>query len=108
MRRLAMLGAFLVIGAAALSPAGARPLCLTPRQIDHTTVVSPRTILFHMKDGKIWRSDLRTPCLGLKFYGFRYETAIDEICSGSQAIQVLRTHEVCVLGPFQPQTIGHD
>jgi hypothetical protein len=60
-----------------------------------------------MKDGKVFRSNLRTPCLGLKFNGFVYVTPMDEICGGSQSIRVLRTDQVCVLGPFEPDRIGH-
>jgi len=106
MKKLAIIGALLAAGTLLAAPAEARTVCLTPHLIDHTTVVSPRTILFHMKDGMIWRSDMRTPCLGLRFYGFSYVSRADEICGGSQAIQVIKTHEVCVLGPFERERIG--
>ena len=107
MRKLATLAALLAVGAATIAPAFAEaPICLQSNRIDRTTVVNPRTILFHMKDGKVWRSEMRTPCLGLKFNGFAYASHDDEICGGLQSIHVLRTEEVCMLGSFTPETVG--
>ena len=106
MKRIAILGALLAMGGALATPAEAGVTCLQPRMIDHTKVVDPRTIDFHMRDGKIWRSTLKTPCLGLRFFGFSYVVHADEICGGSQAIRVIKTHEVCMLGSFEPQSVG--
>lgn len=82
------------------------PTCVKSVDLDRTTVVSPQKILFRLKDGKVYSSTLRTPCLGLKFNGFVYETPTDEICGGAQSIRVLQTNEVCVLGPFVAERIG--
>jgi hypothetical protein len=107
MKTFAALAILLVSGLAVAAPAAAAPqVCLKTELIDTTTVVNPKTVLFRMKDGKVWRSDLRSPCLGLKFNGFVYETHFDEVCGGSQAIRVLRSGEVCVLGPFSPDAVG--
>ena len=109
MRKFATLGALAVLGAALIGPAGAQqhsPICLQSDRIDRTTVVNPQKILFRLKDGKVYSSKLRTPCLGLNFNGFVYVTPMDEICGGSQSIRVLQTNQVCVLGPFQPEQIG--
>lgn len=103
---LGALGALAVpIVPAAAYPAST-PICIRSYDIDRTTVVNPQKILFRLKDGKVYASNLRAPCLGLKFDGFVYVTSMDEICGGSQTIRVLRTKEVCVLGPFEPANIG--
>ncbi|HXC54612.1 MAG TPA: hypothetical protein VNU97_04910 [Rhizomicrobium sp.] len=108
MKKIATLAALLGIGLASVAPAMAdAPVCLQNRLIDRTTVVNPKTILFRMKDGKVWRSSLATPCLSLKFNGFIYVAHTDDICGGSQSIRVLNTNEVCLLGRFTPEIVGH-
>lgn len=109
MKRIAAFAAMLAIGLGGVAtPVLAKdaPVCLRTNYIDSTRVVDPRTILFRMKDGKVWRNSLRTPCLGLKFYGFRYETRFMEICGNAQSIRVLTTNEVCSLGNFAPEKRG--
>jgi hypothetical protein len=76
--------------------------CLWTYNIDHTHVVNPRTLLFYMKDGNVWRNDLKGACPGLKFHGFTYVTRSDQICGPEIGIRVLRTGEVCSLGEFRP------
>jgi hypothetical protein len=72
--------------------------------IDHTQVVDPQTILFYMRGGKIWKNTLHGACPGLRFNGFTFVTSQDEICANEQAIKVIQTGEVCVLGDFTPYT----
>ncbi len=81
----------------------AGPVCLYPRMIDHTHVVDSRTILFYMRDGKVWRNTMKARCPGLMFHGFVYVTRFDELCSNMQGIRVIKTGEVCVLGTFTPE-----
>jgi hypothetical protein len=76
--------------------------CLWTYQIDHTHVVNPRTVLFYMKNGKVWTNTLKGPCPGLEFHGFSYVTHSDQICSNAVPIRVIETGEVCALGPFTP------
>ena len=107
MNKIAAFAVLIGVGAATIAPAmGAANVCLQTNLIDRTTVVNPKTILFRMKDGKVWRSDMRTACISLKFNGFVYVVHGDEICGGAQSIRVLNTDEVCVLGRFSPETIG--
>jgi len=110
MKKIVLFLATLIIGAGSVAPALAdAPICLKSYYIDRTTVLNPTTILFRMKDGKVWRSTLRTPCLGLKFNGFVYVLrGNDEVCGGMQTIRVLRTHEICQLGPFTPEPVSHN
>lgn len=92
------------IAASAALPAQASPVCLQTILIDHTTVKDPKTILFHMKGGKVWRNTLINACPGLLFHGFVMDIrgGNDEVCSNEQTISVLKTHETCMMGEFTP------
>ena len=107
--------ASLAIGAAsaqATHPQGAmagaaaakeKPLvCLWTYLIDHTRTVDAKTLLFYMKDGKVWKNTLISRCPSLTFHGFAYITRDGQICSNQQVIYVLTTHEACMLGAFEP------
>jgi hypothetical protein len=77
--------------------------CLKTYLIDHTDVRNERTIVFHMKGGKTWVNTLATRCPGLRFNGFEYVVrGPAEVCSNRQAIRVLKTGSVCMLGTFTP------
>ena len=107
MRSFAMLAAALAIGTAWAAPAVADPqTCIQVTYVDRTTFVSPRTLLFHMKDGKVWRNTLKTDCLGLRFHGFAYVVRGETVCGNAQAIQVIDNGQVCLLGPFTPDTVS--
>jgi hypothetical protein len=80
-------------------------VCLQRSLIDHTDILSDNTILFYMKDGKIWQNSLRFACPGLKLEnGFGYEADASEICSNMQTIHVLRSGGLCEIGQFLPFT----
>lgn len=108
--KLAIAASFaLLSGVAAVSAQPAAPanppVCLRldmPKNIDHTHVVDDRTVLFYMRDGKIWKNTLKSPCPGLLFHGFSFLTHYPEVCSNAQGIQVLVTGQVCSLGEFTP------
>jgi hypothetical protein len=88
------------------SPAQAGPTCLNidwPYAVDHTKTVDPSTVLFYMKDGKIWQNNLKSPCPGLSFHGFSYVAHEGEICANGP-INVIETHETCSLGKFTTYT----
>ena len=79
------------------------PVCLRSSDIERTSVPDARTILFHMKGGKVWKNTLMADCPELKFNGFIYDASPSgEICGNQQSIRVIRTHAVCLLGPFTP------
>ena len=87
------------------TPAPAGNVCIDTMRIDHTTVPDSRTILFHMRDGKIWKNTLRQSCSGLKFYGFSYSpTPPHQLCSNMETIRVIQQGTVCMLGAFTPYT----
>ena len=85
-------------------PAKPQQICIRPfdtptGSIDHTKVVDAQTVLFFMRDGKIWKNTLKGPCRGLLFHGFTFVTRQDEVCPG-HGIQVIVTGQVCQLGDF--------
>src|SRR5271155_775518 len=89
------------------TPDAAKPrqICIRPYDtptgnIDHTKVVDPQTVLFYMRDGKIWKNTLHTQCRGLEFHGFSFVTHYDELCSNAVSITVIETGQVCQLGDF--------
>jgi hypothetical protein len=92
---------------AATFPAGAQkaqvPACIRTIDIDHTKVANERTILFFMKDGKVWSATLRSDCPDLAFNGFEYgPTPPERICANLQTIRVLKSRAVCEIGPLVP------
>ena len=79
------------------------PLCLRSIDIDHTKTPNDHTILFFMKDGKVWSSTLRSDCPELVFNGFEYAPAPrDSICTNMQTIRVLKSGAVCEMGALVP------
>lgn len=105
MKTLILAAAALAI-AAGTAQAAPDQVCLTSYKIDHTKVVNPSTVLFYMKDGKVWQNDLPVPCSGLEFHGFVMVGHQDEFC-GMQGISVVQTHQACSLGRFTPYTAPH-
>jgi len=93
------------IAVCAALPALASPVCIQSRMIDHTSVQDSKTVLFHMKDGKVWRNSLQNSCPSLNFHGFVMNMGpTDTVCSNQQSISVLKTHETCMLGAFEPNS----
>ncbi|HEY2445076.1 MAG TPA: hypothetical protein VGI20_04995 [Rhizomicrobium sp.] len=101
---------FLAIAAGAMPAAAvaqSRPpaVCIRTLDIDHTKAPDNRTILFYMKDGRIWSTTLVSYCPELTFNGFAYgPTPPDNICGNMQTIRVLRSGAVCEMGPLVPVT----
>ena len=88
---------------AAAAPPG--NVCIRTLDIDHTKAPDNRTILFYMKDGKVWSATLTSYCPELVFNGFVYgPTPPDNICGNMQTIRVIRTGAICEMGPLVPET----
>jgi len=80
-------------------------ICLSARDVDHTSVRSDTEILYVMKNGKIWKNTLRKSCPGLGFERAFSETIVaDAICSNRQMITVINRGTPCFLGAFTPYT----
>jgi hypothetical protein len=88
-------------GATAESGGAAGPACLQASAVSSTGVIDDRTILFHMRNGTVWKNTLRESCPNLKFRrGFSEIVRSDEICANKQIISVLGTQNPCQLGEF--------
>ena len=81
------------------------PRCISATDISNTEVVDDFTILFHMGNGKIWKSTMADRCYGLGFErAISYEVWGGEICGNAQIIHVLHRGTFCNLGPFEAYT----
>ena len=99
--------AFVLASAAgvAQSPAPApATVCLNTRNIERTEVQDDRTILFHMRDGKVWANRLRQICPMLKTSPWTQvlHGGGDQVCANQQFIHVIQTGNTCSLGDFTP------
>lgn len=77
-------------------------VCLNARNIQRTEVQDDRTILFHMRDGKVWQNKLRRVCPMLKTSPYTQVLHNDQVCSNQQFIHVTLTGDMCSLGDFTP------
>jgi hypothetical protein len=92
-------------GTASAGPSEAtpRPFCLEASSVRATDVVDERTILYRMRDGKVWKNTLKQDCPNLKFRrGFSEIVRSGQICANRQIIAVLGTNNTCQLGDFTP------
>jgi hypothetical protein len=103
MRRLAPAVVLLAFASSAGAQTEASPVCLRSIDIDHTKTPNNHTILFFMKDGKVWNGTLRSDCPELIFNGFEYRpTPRADICANMQTIRVLKSGAICEIGPLAP------
>ena len=97
----AMLAAMILTATAPAFAAG--PICLASRDIRDTDAQKDGTaILYTMRDGSVWRNDLRGRCPTIRWNGFGYSTANPQssICENEQTLVDFRTGETCGLGNF--------
>ena len=88
----------------------AKTVCLPAYQIDHTQVLHDSTILFYMRNHKVWKNTPINQCttLSTSSKGFSYEPTSpgsDEICSNLLTIVVNDSHETCMMGEFVPYVV---
>ena len=82
------------------TPGGA--VCLNVTEIQNTQAVDRRTIIYKMRDGKVWRNTLPVDCptlVGFSAGGYSQVTHTDFICANSQMIKT-QSGNVCRLGEF--------
>lgn len=92
-------------GTTTTPPPKPKSVCINTGDIDHLSYPDNKTILFHMRSGKvrIWRNDLKRECSGLTFErGVAYEINGGVICSNMQVVYVINRWIPCMLGPFTP------
>jgi hypothetical protein len=83
--------------------------CLTLSSVDRTRVLDDQTILFYMRNGKIYRNYMPRKCPGLERHDrFMYEAVSNRLCD-IDSITVLEQWGgglqrgfTCPLGPFHP------
>ncbi len=88
------------------TPAWAVSDCIPSDKIDHTAVPNDQTVLFFMRDHKVWQNTLTSKCVGLAIDpgGFTYTVTVPEtreLCARA-TIHLNRTGQPCLLGEFTP------
>jgi hypothetical protein len=79
----------------------ANAVCLTVRNIADSQASKDGTfITFKMRDGKLWRNDLKGQCPDIWFNGFVMLEHTDTICENEPGLKVIRSGEICQLGTF--------
>ena len=101
--RVVTLGLLLAASAAAAAPGNTT--CIRSYDILNTTRPDNNTILFEMRDHKIWKNTLLSICFGLhnEVAGFTYQPTdpgTDELCSNQVTIKLNTFGSFCQLGPF--------
>ena len=95
---------FLIAPVAALAqtPAPARRnVCISGTDIESTSVPDDNTILYHLRNGQVWKTTLKATCPQLKFeHAFTEVIRADQICANAQMIRVHETGSICALGDF--------
>jgi hypothetical protein len=77
-------------------------VCLNVTEILTSQAVDNKTIIYRMKDGKVWRNTLAAPCPELvSFSAGSYSQVLhtDYLCANTQHITV-KSGMVCRLGEF--------
>ena len=88
-------------GAGFADPAGqAAPSCIRTEQVKSTRTPDDRKIIFYMKNGAVYESDLGGSCTGLSIGGFSYVDQQTGTVCGRQAIRLTFNKSICTLGPF--------
>ena len=100
----AFAGAALVLAVSAPAevppPAASSSLCINANNIQRTEVQDDQTILFHMRDGRVWQNRLRRVCPMLKTSPYTQVLHSDQVCANQQFIHVTQTGDTCALGDF--------
>jgi len=90
------------------APALAAPnICIDTRKIVSSTPQGHgRAILFKMRDGTLWRNNLRGVCPGLDFDGYAWTVRNPDssVCENEETLRVLQSGEICALGKFEKVT----
>ena len=94
----------LAVAALAVQPAAAG-ICLKVKNIRNSEIAKDGTaITFEMKDGKIFRNDLKSQCPDLWFNGFAWTVQADSVCDNEPNLHVIHSGQVCQLGKFTAMT----
>ena len=108
MRKFLCAVALLATGIVTSAPAhAAAPICISTEDVVDTQPQDDgKAILFRMRNGAVWRNDLKGACPDLRFDGFIWTVRNPDqtVCENMQSLRVLRSGEICVLGKFTQVT----
>jgi len=82
------------------APAG-NHVCISGTDIESTSVPDDNTIIYHLRNGQVWKNTLKATCPQLKFeHAFTEVIRADQVCANAQMIRVHETGSICALGDF--------
>ncbi len=101
-KALSILSVMMPVAALAQTPAPARhDVCISGTDIESTSVPDDNTIVYHLRNGQVWKNTLKATCPSLKFeHAFTEVIRASEICANAQMIRVHETGSICALGDF--------
>ena len=100
----------ILVSVCLLLPTGVQAAtCLRLSQVKSTDTSDGKILVLAMKNGEVWHGELKRPCSGIRFSGFRWNTDGDLICEDSQLLRVVATGAICPLGKLSlmPAQQGH-
>jgi len=101
-KALSILSLVVPVTALAQTPAHARhDVCISGTDIESTSVPDDNTIIYHLRNGQVWKNTLKATCPQLKFeHAFTEVIRASQICANAQMIRVHETGSICALGDF--------
>jgi hypothetical protein len=76
-------------------------ICINGTDIESTSVPDDNTIVYHLRNGQVWKNTLKATCPNLKFeHAFTEVIRASQICANAQMIRVHETGSICALGDF--------
>ena len=97
--------AILVLG---LTPAVAATTCIDTRNIKEShEVENGKALIFTMKDGTVYRNNLKGSCPDLVFNGYIWtiRNPDNTVCDNMETLRVLQSEEICQIGTFDKQPV---
>jgi hypothetical protein len=91
---------------AGLAPALAATTCIDTRDIKDTQQADKgKALIFTMKNGTVYRNNLKGACPDLVFDGFVWvvRNPNNTVCDNMETIRVLKSGEICQIGTFDKQ-----
>jgi hypothetical protein len=95
-------------GMAFAAPALAATTCLESRDIVSSNSKDGKVMVFKMRNGQTYVNHLQGSCPDLKFNGFVWvlRSGDTKVCERQQSLRTLQSGQVCMLGAFDPPTMG--
>ncbi|HEY1962625.1 MAG TPA: hypothetical protein VGG69_09415 [Rhizomicrobium sp.] len=87
--------------AGAQPAAPSRDMCINASDIDYTQTPDDQTIVYHLRNGRVWKNTLKATCPQLHFeHAFSEVVRASQVCANHQMIRVQNTGSICALGDF--------